>query len=277
MLTERQKLLIEKNILGNITPEESQELKEYQKDPEFQEEFSFQEDLRQAVRLEQRDALDEVLLELKAQVEKDLLTEGSSEKIDETGGSSTGSPQAKVHSLRPTWVLAVAASLILAVSLVFFLLIDTSPGVTIEHLALANLPEDTELPDDTPRTKDGLDINTKLALEAYEQKNYSEAESLFNEVPEGDKNNKALLYNAVTLLMLNQQNVNDEYLSRGIEYLERIAQGNSGYRPYAEWYLAIAYLTNGDETSAVELLTNISNKEQHPYNKQAAKMLNELE
>lgn len=276
MLTERQKLLIEKNISGNLTPEESQELKEYQNDPEFQEEFSFHEDLRQAVRLEQRDTLDDLLQGLRAEVEGELLVEESSEQVDKDSRSEIGGTDPKVRSLRPTWILAVAASLVLAVSLVFFLLMDSSPGVTIEHLALVELPENIQQPNDGPLTKDGININKNLALKAYKQNSYSEAESLFDEIPKQDKDNQVLLYNAITLLLLNQQDANDEYLLQGIEYLEAVSQGKSGYRLSAEWYLALAYLANGNDQDAEKLLIRIANAK-HPYSEQAKEMLKGVE
>lgn len=259
MLTERQKELIEKKILGTLTDQEKQEFRDNQQNIEFQEEVKFHDGLQQVVESEYREALRETLQNLrKESINEDKSTGVNLEKKTITN-KETGDSKTKTRSFHPRWISAVAASLILAVLLALFFFLDSSP--TIEHLAWAGT------------TKGGNNLDYTGAFEAYEDRDYSKAKALFNEIPEEERDDEILLYNAITLLLLNQKDTNDEELDQSIKYLESVSNGNSNNKEVAEWYLAQAYLAKDDERKANDLLRRIAQNPQHPYTDKAEELL----
>ena len=78
----------------------------------------------------------------------------------------------------------------------------------------------------------------------------------------------APLYLGVCALALEQP-------TRALEWLEQIPRG-SFYRPYAEWYEALAYLAEGNKIAAETVLEEIQATPGHPYRGRAAELMAEL-
>lgn len=77
----------------------------------------------------------------------------------------------------------------------------------------------------------------------------------------------APLYLGVSALALGQP-------TRALQWFEKIPRGDY-YRPFAEWYEALAYLAEGNQMAAEQLLQDIAETAGHPYRARASKLIND--
>ena len=113
------------------------------------------------------------------------------------------------------------------------------------------------------------DALLKEAETAFNNKNYEEAEQLFNQILEQVSSNTEIqLYKSITLIETNQFDEADELL-------EGISEGNSIYKNKATWYLALSKLKQNNLESCKSILKSIPD-DAEDY-KQAQKLLNKLD
>ncbi|MEM9529092.1 MAG: hypothetical protein AAGA31_20955, partial [Bacteroidota bacterium] len=115
-----------------------------------------------------------------------------------------------------------------------------------------------------PRNEEERDL--KRILYYYDRKDYQTAyEEL---LPVAPAYPAAPLYLGVSALALEQP-------SRALDWFEQIEPGTY-YRPYAEWYEALAYLAEGRKPAATIALRDISETRGHPYQVKARELLRGL-
>jgi tetratricopeptide (TPR) repeat protein len=78
----------------------------------------------------------------------------------------------------------------------------------------------------------------------------------------------APLYLGVSALALGQP-------TRALDWLEQIPRGDY-YRPFAEWYEALAYLAEGNQQAAEQTLREVTETRGHPYGVRAGQLLAEF-
>lgn len=111
--------------------------------------------------------------------------------------------------------------------------------------------------------RDAAEEDLKRILYDYDRGNYRYA---YDELlPVAQAYPAAPLYLGVCALALKQP-------TRALEWLEQIPRG-SFYRPYAEWYEALAYLAEGNEIAAETVLEEIRDTPGHPYRGKAGEVL----
>ena len=114
--------------------------------------------------------------------------------------------------------------------------------------------------------EDGL---LKEAENAFNTKNYSEAENAFNKILEKTPSNLEIqLYKAISLIETNQ-------FSEADELLFGLSETNSAYKTKAQWYWALSKLKQEDKETCIKILQQIP--ETAEYYKHAQKLLNKLD
>lgn len=107
------------------------------------------------------------------------------------------------------------------------------------------------------------------AEEAFNNKNFTEAETYFTQLLETDSNNNELkLYKAFSQIELNKYNEADAILNT-------LSKGNSVYKNKAAWYLALSKLKQKNHEASIEILKTIP-KDADNY-KNAKKLLKKLD
>ncbi len=124
----------------------------------------------------------------------------------------------------------------------------------------------TELPP-LVKTEDQMGIDLAQMLAPYEKGNFEEA---YDELlPAANAYPAAPLYLGICALSLG-------YPQRALDWFDQYLPGDA-YRPYADWYSALAYLALRQRAAAVAMLAEITGKSGHPYEKRAADLLEALE
>lgn len=124
----------------------------------------------------------------------------------------------------------------------------------------------TELPPPV-KTNDQMGLDLAQMLQPYEEGNYLEA---YDELlPAANAYPAAPLYLGICALSLGQG-------QRALDWFNQYLPGDT-YRPYADWYSALAYLALKQKAAAVAMLAEISGKAGHPYEKRATDLLEALE
>ena len=107
------------------------------------------------------------------------------------------------------------------------------------------------------------------ATKAFNNKEYEKANSLLGKVIENDPNNsELLLYYAITNLELDNFKLTDQFLNT-------LAEGDSGYKNRAIWYSALSKLKQKDNEASIAFLKQIP--EDAEDFRQAQKLLDKLE
>ncbi|MEL7162574.1 MAG: hypothetical protein AAFN92_17590, partial [Bacteroidota bacterium] len=119
---------------------------------------------------------------------------------------------------------------------------------------------------DKYQPRDEQERDLKRILWYYDRKDYARA---YDELlPVAPAYPAAPLYLGVSALALEQP-------TRALDWFDQIEAGTY-YRPYAEWYAALAYLAEGRKPAATLSLRDISETPGHPYRGRATQLLNEL-
>lgn len=263
MITEEQQELIDKYLQEGLSAEEWEQFAVFQRDAEFEKELAFQSNLQKAVRLKYREAFQQKLEELKQKSLEAYYASSTAPDLQKKNDVPEKDDR-KEKVIAWPWVLPIAAAITLAIIAGgYFWQMAGTDSLTIEHVALGG------------PSKGEKTAEESKALKAYDQQDYSRAKQLFYEIPDDEKSDKELFYNAMTLLLLNQQEAHPDDLTQAIQYLEQLSKGHGNYKEMAEWYLALAYLAKGDEDRAKVLLNEIA-QNPHPYSEEAKKKLKQL-
>ena len=206
----------------------------------FKREFIFQKDLKKAIASNQKDTL------------KTLL-QGFEEKFRN---------QKNVFFLQKKWLLA--ASIILLIGVGFWW--NTTSSLTTKQLYAQNFEPYRNIVQPVVRGSSSNTFKYK-AFVAYENKEYNKAIDLFNLV-ENSNEEGIQFYKAMSYLSLNKS-------AKAIALLTPITTLNKKARfsEMANWYLALAYLNNGENKKAMDNFSLIANNSEDVFKKEEAKRM----
>lgn len=244
-LEDKDYYLIDQYLLGRLSKAEERQLKERKRDAEFQRELALQEDMMGVFQVAGREDLKAVL--------------GGWEENIQAGNSEN--KEAKIRPLKRRsglsriWAMAAAMALMLVA--LWWLLTPGKTDYLAQHFEAYPNVIAPILKSDEPLTAE------ERAYQAYELKNYEEAERLFEKLaPSDDK----AFYQAMIALEKRET-------SKAINLLEKVYQNSAArFRQPAMWYLALAYLEMGEQEKAGQLIKEIEKEEGHPFQEKAAKL-----
>ena len=239
-------LLIEHYINGEMDEEQAGNfLLRLKEDKDLAAEYKFEQDLSVAIS-------DEDTLELRKKLMK-MMQE-----------SKTKTTVLRYIYSRPYQYAAAAVIILLisAVSLVF--LMPHKPS----NERLFSSYYNSEQP---IRITRGSGTDLMEALRLFQNKEFQQANDYFSLILQGDPNNSAVrFYSSICFIETSQYD-------QAITQLSQIAQNpNSLYRKSAEWYLALCYLRINQTEKAVGLFRQIADDHIHDYQKDAIRILEEL-
>ena len=235
--------LIERYFENILTPTEQLLFNNLlEEDEEFRKEFEFQKDLKQAIAVSQREDLRATL-----------------QQLEKKAGSR------RLLPLPRKWL--VAASFFLLVTLGFWSVqnrfFPSNEALYHEHFE----PMRNKV---MPITR-GSDVQTieYKAFAAYESAEYNTAINLFNSV-EDPKQDHILFIKAMCYLSLDKNNEAVEILLP-LATDRRSSEISDDYSEEARWYLALAYLNQGEEQKAVSQFNLIAEQGENAFKKEEAK------
>ena len=238
--------LIERFFEGSLSPVERQafERREAQ-EPAFTEEVALQRQIRDGLRATGRGRM---LSKLEAA----------------EGRMSVYHPPAQVlrfgESTRQRFYWAAAAAVLLLIPV--YLWLKANPAN--ERLFAAYFVP-YEQHTSQPAAPDPLNH----ALQQYREKNYAQALPILEQIIDGGSvSDSALFYKANVNMKLGQP-------QEAIDGLQKIP-ARSGFHEEAQWYLALAYLQANEPQKTKEIVSEISRKPAHPYQKKAAELARKL-
>ena len=110
----------------------------------------------------------------------------------------------------------------------------------------------------------------KTAMILYESKRFDEAIQMFEEILKKDNSRIGLnLYSGISHMEVKQ------YDEANIQFKKIIDHKTNAFIESAEWYLGLCYLLKEDDEMAIEVFTDISNKDGY-YSKESKKILKKL-
>lgn len=163
----------------------------------------------------------------------------------------------------PTWAVAAAVAALAAVGLWLFW---PTPNPSPTELFAEYF---SPLPNVLAPEVRGSDQQTALqqALQSYATADYEVALSAFDQVATSERTAGYFLYRGITELALEQGPAAQASLAK--------VTGDS-FRFSQQWYLSLAYLQEDQLDEARQLLEQIQDAGQHPYQKQASELLLKL-
>lgn len=165
---------------------------------------------------------------------------------------------------RKLWISVIAAA---AVVVIVFSIFYANQGISNDELYAANFTPHANTLAPIERSE-SLVTTQEKAFFAYENNNFEEAITLFEEIEE-EAHPNIQFYKASSLMALGQ-------VEEAIPILEEFAQQNETYSSYAHWYLALAYLKRNQVAKSKKQLQMIIANDYYP-SKKAQALLAELE
>ena len=106
----------------------------------------------------------------------------------------------------------------------------------------------------------------------YQNKDFVNAIEQFNLILQTDGDNSAVrFYTSICYIETGQ-------FDKAIEYLSDIVHNNNSlYQKPAEWYLGLCFLKNNRTAEAVDLFRMIADDKAHDYQKDALRILTEID
>ena len=249
-MEEQDYILFEDFLSGNLSKEDVSNFKaRLQSDAAFKEAFNIYKDISN--HLEHEIGNEEKTADFKANLDSISHNYFSKLELEEVEA-----PSKKTFSI---YQLAIAASIALLLGFFVFNQFSADPTYSdfanYDQISLTVRGENDEL--------------LKDAEEAFNSKNYKEAEVLFNKIlKETPQNTEIELYKSITLIETNQYSEADELL-------KNISETTSIYTNKAKWYLALSKLKQEDFEACKAVLKNIP-EDAEDYN-QAQKLLKKLD
>jgi len=194
-------------------------------DSEFAADFEFQKELQRSLKKEERQ-------QIKAMF-------GAQNPFAEKTPT-------KVVRLRP-WLMAASIALLVGISawLIFF----TNTGIDAGQLYDTNFVPYENVVHPIERGAQIEDLKTK-AFTAYEDEDYGNALALFKELQQKQADSYIQFYEAIVLMQLNKH-------QEAVPLLENYISGDGELKDRAIWYLALAYLKQGDTSKSSEQLEKL--------------------
>jgi tetratricopeptide (TPR) repeat protein len=237
--------LIDRYLLGNLTPEEQQVFEKRRQEAEFRDALQFAQDLQVALRAEGRAALKAELQALEAGQQ--------SAKTRRLGGFRSG-----------LWVLAAAAAIILLIWVGSSLLLRPDPGEQLLAMAMPfpNVLRQTTR-DADPSREDAL----SAAFLLYEKQEYAAATQAFQQLlEEGDSLQHALWFyqGQAQMAQGNYQQANQDFL--------QAAQQGQDFEEAITFYRAVCLWQLGEQEAARKLIDDILAQPNHFYRDQLSNL-----
>ncbi|MBP6977600.1 MAG: tetratricopeptide repeat protein [Bacteroidales bacterium] len=238
--------LIEKYLNGEMDEAEIRDfLSGLKEDKVLAEEFRFDSELTAAIE-------DEGMLEF-----RQMLMELIRDSKDKKGVVRT--------LLSRPYRIAAAASILLLLAATWFLFL------TLSHPSNDKLFSNYYDSDQPLRMTRRSGTELVEALRNYQDKDFIQAIEQFNQILETDSRNSAVQFYASICYIETGQ------FDDAIRYLSDITSNtNSLYNKPAEWYLGLCYLKTGRTNEATEIFRKIASDPIHDFQKDAAKILSEL-
>ncbi len=239
-LSEKDHILIEKHLAGQLTETEQRQFLQRKEDAEFSSELQFQQDLKIASRSQERDELRRLMRE-----------------TDAYSRPSTRS----FASNKYRRILAWSAAAILLLISVFVFLLPVLPGSESGFYSVYYEPYPNTV---SPLTKGGEGLPDGFQL--YELGRYEEAIRALSDLPVTTTNQ----------FYLGLSYLGDDQMIPAIAAMQGITDRQSEYFIPAQWYLALAHLKEGELDTATRLLEGI-NQTDHALSAKAAELLEDLQ
>jgi len=233
--------LIDKYFENSLSPKEQLKFKDLlQNDKEFVKEFAFQKDLKKIISIKQQEDLKSTLQQFENKLQN----------------------KSPFLIFQKKWLVAASISLLIAVGIWS---VKNTFFPSTEDLFAENFEPYRNIVQPIVR---GESINTieYRAFVSYENNEYYKAINLFNSVKNPSKTS-TLFYKAMSYLATNNA-------SEAIEILLPIATNKNlgdseiDFKEKANWYLALAYLKNGDDKKAISQFSFIANHPSSSFKKE---------
>ena len=249
MASEKDYILIDKHLLGTISPEEADSFSQSLNDPEFAVELAYRKDLLQAVKAEGREQLRSELQALEQEEKTDIGKEAKSRPLH-------------------WWIAAAAAAV---VALIFLFRLASTEPISSEALFAQHFAPYPNVERVITRNQQNTESLDMQAYANYELARYQEAVRLFDQlITTEPKNLSHRFYRALAHLALHQA-------ATARPELKKVAQSDtSRYASAASWFLALAYLQEDRLDKARAILEKISKQSQHPYHEEAMELLKQM-
>lgn len=264
-LTDRDNELIFNHINGSLTDADRLLFDQrYQEDAAFRAEVAAYKDAALAAFLGGQSKIKNILREEAAQYQAEIVEKERKE--------------VKIARLNP-WILrGIAATLLIGISWWAFRYFE-KPKADTQQIFAKNFTPLTELPITFYRSDNIVKIDTLFrrrhdsltlkqavkALDLYARKDYSASIEAFNKIKVTD--DTLTLCKATALLAIDKPQAAQELL-------KNLAQNGKGYpQPFAEWYLALAYLKQGNRAECRVWIEKIKASAQHPFKDNAKALI----
>ncbi|MBC8490235.1 MAG: tetratricopeptide repeat protein [Bacteroidetes bacterium] len=176
----------------------------------------------------------------------------------------------QINSGKKYFRYKIAASIALFLTITVVLLIIFRHGKTNEELFAEYFKPYTNIITTRNQLSDEYNKLMSNALYYYETREYNKANIFFLELTnEGITNDTLMFYYGISSLGNNDP-------SKAINIFEMILTGQGRtFFQQAEWYLALAYIKNGDKEKAIEMLEKLIDNNTY-YKTDAKKLIKEL-
>jgi len=222
--------LIERYFLGQLSSEEKEQFRHLQQtDASFKAELTFQENIKRITENEDN-------IHFKEQLQS----------------YETKQPS-KAKSYRLLWMAASVAVAVTVGALLFF----QSPSN--KALFAENFEPYRNVIQPIVRGEASKDLKTQ-AFSAYEKKDFTKAISLFSALQKTEPEPYYLFYKANSYLVGDQP-------SEAIPLLKEYLSTQGNFTEKAQWYLALAYLKDGNTSEAKKILQKISDSKSYHFQK----------
>lgn len=115
-------------------------------------------------------------------------------------------------------------------------------------------------------------VNVVDAIMKFHNGEYLSACNIFDDVLQQDVNNQALrYYYGISCIEVK------DYEKAEKLFKEIIDDGNNLYIEYAQWYLGLTYLVEGQNEKAIDQFNSIAENSEHYYNKDARELSEKIE
>jgi hypothetical protein len=214
---------------------------------DFREEFEFQQKIKAGLENNARQEIKKILI-----------------NIEETIINERSTPVAKLKPYRIKWQYLTAACMIIVLGISYiFNQEETTYNFQMFYETYPNVVE--------PITRSEEDDHAKIektAFIAYENKNFKEADSLFNTLIDQHKE-YILFYKGITKIELR------EYDSAQIYFENYLYSDGMQFRDQAKWYMALSYLVAGDTVNGKKYLERLKQNSGYKM-EEVEKILNEI-
>ena len=251
MITDQERILIEKYFFGTLSPEEQETFNQLRERPSFAKEVQLEKEVMEVVDWE-----------MEKQLKRKLIFEEA--QLQPTSLASPPLSTPTVFNSWKTWAIAASVVLLITFSGLRYFWQPHAP----ENLYSEYFQPYPNVVEPINRTGNGNETNRYKAFLSYENKQYDQALNQILSLPEAASDPDLLFYQAQILLI-------QENYQAGQPLLESLInmEGHSWYKQ-ASWYLALTYIGQNKQEEAITLLQFLERDNTVPsYKKEAAKEL----